>query len=107
MRRGGQGGWGRVTGGVLPGGGGGAQRHRLLRQRHRLLRHLTDRRRTRCQQTVLAMGLPSLPEAELQRLDAQTRKLAATSRREGHSHPLASGTALTATGKRIGHALSA
>ena len=78
-----------------------------FRQRHRLLRHLTDRRRTKCQQAVLAMGLPSLTEAELQRLDAQTRELATTSRREGHSHPLASGTALTATGKRIGHALSA
>ena len=74
--------------------------------RLRLLAHLDDSRRTRCHDIILADDACTYARLSdslvdtLDEIDGEARKAA---RKQGHTHPIASGSATTADGKKIGH----
>jgi len=71
----------------------------------RLLRHLTDRRRTRCWTSIQSdpANFTRLSEAEVQELDAWYRAQKALACRAGHSHVQSAKPAMTNAGKMVGH----
>ena len=71
----------------------------------RLLRHLTDRRRTRCWTSIQSdpAKFTRLSEAEVRKLDAWYRAQKALACRAGHSHVQSAKPAMTNTGKMVGH----
>ena len=74
-------------------------------QRFRLLAHLSDRRRTRCRDRILERPdlYPPIDANLVAGWDAEEAILRKRSLREGHTHPIASGHAKKADGKRVGH----
>jgi hypothetical protein len=70
--------------------------------RRRLIAHLTDRRRTRCRDIFLASDPPELPPERLDEIAAAERMLLRQARAQGHVHVLATASARTANGSRIG-----
>ena len=74
-----------------------------FRTRIRCIAHLSDSRRTKCWDTILTKEMQALDQSEVDRLDAEDTKTRRVARRSGHIHPIASGSATTKTGKRVGH----
>ena len=73
-----------------------------FKQRLRCIAHLSDARRG-CF-SKMACATPILSEAEAAVLDEVDRKARLLARRAGHRHPIAVGSALTSSGKRVGFA---
>ena len=74
-----------------------------FRSRIRVISHLSDVRRPKCRDRILAGEVPAIAEllfVQLQDRDKQLRKEAL---HQGHTHPIATGPALSAGGLRIGH----
>ena len=74
-----------------------------FRSRIRVISHLSDVRRPKCRDRILAGEVPAIAEllfVQLQDRDKQLRKEAL---HQGHTHPIATGSALSAGGLRIGH----
>ena len=76
-----------------------------FRSRLRVIAHLSDARRTRCRDVICSnmADYPVLSEEAAMQLDLIDRFDRAAARKEGHTHPIAVGSAVTALGKRIGH----
>ena len=72
-----------------------------FRTRLRCIAHLSDRRRPRCANWVLANCRP-LASDVLSRLDEKDREALREAWSQGHTHALARGPAPTREGKRIG-----
>ena len=72
-----------------------------LVERYRVIRHVTDRRRPRCRDHILA-SLDPLDTSLVQTWEDRDRARLRQARQEGSTHILASGSASTAAGKRIG-----
>ena len=70
--------------------------------RARLIKHLADKRRTKCGEKVLADRPAKLSEERVAVLDDLDRIAKREARRQGHSHAIAVGSARTADGKRVG-----
>ena len=73
--------------------------------RIRILSHLGDVRRPSCCDIVLSGRFAEIEPDVRAQLDARDREQLRDARRHGHSHVLASGSARTAEGKRVGHVL--
>jgi len=71
--------------------------------RVRLLRHLWDSRRAKCRDWVLGGECPPVPLDVFQRLEARDRAIRREALHEGHTHPIARGSARRPNGKRVGH----
>ena len=73
--------------------------------RLRCLAHLCDSRRTKCWDQISANihSFPQLSLARVTELDAVDRDSKRMASKTGHSHVLASKSALTSGGKRVGH----
>ena len=71
--------------------------------RLRLLARLSDSRRTKCWEHILCSSFTPLSAAEVEELDALDGAARYAARKEGHTHPIASGVARTKQGKVIGH----
>ena len=71
----------------------------------RLLRHLTDRRRTRCWSMIREHPehFEKLSEDDMSALDAWYREQKVQAWKHGHSHIMSAKPAMTAGGKMIGH----
>ena len=70
--------------------------------RIRVIAHLSDTRRPRCRDRVLAGEFPAIADdvfVQLQSSDRETRKSAL---HEGHTHPIAVGSAQRADGNKVG-----
>ena len=70
--------------------------------RLRVISHLSDTRRPKCRERVLAGDFPVLPKAVLAKLSVRDRELKRLALREGHTHTLASGAAVNAKGHIVG-----
>ena len=77
--------------------------HTHFRTRLRCLAHVCDTRRTKCRDAILVSKISKVPPAELANLRSIDQSLRNKARRDGHSHPIAVGSACKASGKRIGH----
>ena len=66
--------------------------------------HLSDSRRPRCREILLAGGFPELPPDEVLRLDEVDRVQKRLSKRAGHSHVLSTAPCVTASGRIRGGA---
>lgn len=77
----------------------------IFKTRLRLLAHLSDTRRDKCWNHISThLNLyPRIPEDRVIELDAVDREQRRTARQEGHTHPIAIGSARTAQGRAIGH----
>jgi hypothetical protein len=77
----------------------------LFHTHARLLRHLTDRRRTKCWTAIRnsVSEFERLAESQVQELDAWQREQKRLAYRAGHSQIIAAKPAKTSTGKAIGH----
>ena len=73
--------------------------------RLRCLAHLCDFRRTRCWNAILLdpNSFPPLPLDRVAALDEIDKDFKREAWRSGHSHVIASGSAVTVAGKRVGH----
>eukprot|EP00972_Heterocapsa_arctica_P115815 16449817-Heterocapsa_arctica.AAC.1 len=73
--------------------------------RLRLLAHLSDHRRPKCWNVIRSSPLDfdPLPEASVVELDLKDREARKAAKKQGRTHPVAVGLALTAKGKFIGH----
>ena len=67
------------------------------------LAHVSDTRRPKCRDIILSGAFPELSNAVLTKLALADREARKQARREGHTHPIATGSAMTVRGKRIGH----
>ena len=72
-----------------------------LVERFRVIRHVTDKRRPRCRDYILA-SLDPLDSSLVQAWEDRDRARLRQARQQGSTHILASGSAHTAAGKRIG-----
>ena len=70
--------------------------------RIRVIKHLSDSRRPTCRDRILADDALLLPMSLFQKLEARDRVLRREALHSGHTHPIASGSASTAAGRRIG-----
>ena len=70
--------------------------------RIRVIKHLSDSRRPTCRDRILADDALLLPMSLFQKLEARDRVLRREALHSGHTHPIASGSACTAAGRRIG-----
>ena len=70
--------------------------------RLRVISHLSDTRRPKCRERVLAGDFPVLPRSVLAKLSVRDRELKRLALREGHTHTLASGAAVNAKGHIVG-----
>ena len=68
----------------------------------RCLSHSSDSRRPRRREQLLSRSFATLTAGQLQDLDDAVRMSRASARHQGHTHPIAEGTATTASGKRVG-----
>jgi len=75
----------------------------FFQTRIRVIAHLSDRRRPRCRDRVLAGEFPALPFAEFAALQDEDRTTRRKALHAGHTHPLACGQAVNAEGVRTGH----
>ena len=73
-----------------------------FRERYRVVRHVSDRRRPACRMQILA-SCPMLASEQVAAWEARDRERLRLARRAGSTHILATGSARTAGGKRIGH----
>ena len=71
--------------------------------RLRLIADSSDSRRARCRVQVMSGGYPKTPPNELARLNEADREIRKLALESGHTHPIATKSARTAAGKRIGH----
>ena len=71
--------------------------------RVRLVRHLCDSRRATCRDWVLGGECAPVPLDVFQRLEARDRVIRREALHEGHTHPIAHGSARRPNGKRVGH----
>ena len=60
-------------------------------------------RRTKCSERLVEGKYPQVSSSEFERLDDFHRAAVTIAQPEGHSQPIASGSARTAIGKAIGH----
>ena len=74
-----------------------------FRERFRCIAHLSDSRRQKCLHVILAMNMSPLSEERIKQLDESDKVAKREARKKGHSHILATGSALTSHGKRIGY----
>ena len=74
-----------------------------FKTRLRVLAHVSDVRRPKCRDVILSGAFPEMSCADLSKLALADREARKQARRDGHTHPLAVGSATTARGKRIGH----
>ena len=77
-----------------------------FRTRIRVISHLSDKRRPRCRDRLLSGDFEPLPADVQKDLDDRDRVIRREAVRSGHTHPIASGCALTFENKRIGHVSS-
>ena len=70
-------------------------------ERWRLIRHLSDRRRSACHDAYMATSPPHVDTSLLMQLEISIREARKTARKKGHSHPIASGSAATRDVKAI------
>ena len=70
--------------------------------RLRCMAHLTDSRRTKCRDVILAGSFPSVSSVQLAKLEESDRVARRLAFKNGHSHALASSSAVTVDGKKIG-----
>ena len=77
----------------------------VFHSRLRCLAHLCDSRRTRCWDAISSQpsSYRRLPVSTVAALDVQDRELKRLAWRSGHTHVIASKSAVTAAGRRIGH----
>ena len=73
-----------------------------FQSRYRVLRHLSDRRREVCRSQLVNVSFKTLDLRTVEKLDLENMKLRNLARKEGHTHPIASGSARTIDGKRVG-----
>ena len=71
--------------------------------RLRVIAHVSYVRRPKCGDRLLSGECPKLSPAALSKLEAQDKVLLKAARREGRTHVIAVGFALTLEGKRVGH----
>ena len=71
--------------------------------RVRVISHLSDTRRPKCRDRVLAAEFPSVATDIFDNLQERDRTLRRQALRAGHTHPIAVGAARTAEGRRVGH----
>lgn len=71
--------------------------------RLRVLNHVCNTRRTKCRSAILSSDLPRVPLDKLLKLMACDRQARSEAKKQGHTHPIAQGSAYTNLGKRIGH----
>merc|ERR1712228_672101 len=76
--------------------------HTNFQERFRVVRHLTDKRRPKCRLAVL-QRCPELPAADVQMWEDRDRERKRRARQQGSTHILATGSAITVQGKRVGH----
>ena len=77
-----------------------------FQSRLRCLAHLSDTRRTRCRDTILAGSFPTSTVKQLAAREELDRVARRTAQQNGRSHAIASFSAVTASGKKIGHVQS-
>ena len=70
--------------------------------RVRVIAHLSDARRPACRDRILADVTLLLPLSLYQKLEARDKVLRREALHSGHTHPIASGSARTVAGRRIG-----
>ena len=75
----------------------------LFHSRLRLLAHLSDTRRPKCRNILLAGSIQPLPKRRIDELDVADKLARRAAQREGRSHPFAARSALTSDGQCIGH----
>ena len=75
----------------------------LFHTRLRLLAHLSDERRPKCRDALMAGAVQPLSARRILELDALDKVARRDAHRLGYTHPLAVGRALTADGRRTGH----
>ena len=71
--------------------------------RVRVIKHLSNARRTTCRDRILAEDALLLTLSLFQKLEARDRVLRMEALHSSHTHPIASGSARTAAGRRIGY----
>ena len=71
--------------------------------RIRVIAYLSDVRRPKCRSHMLRSELPLAPLHKCTRLKTRDKDKRRNAIRQGHTHPIASGSARTVVGKRIGH----
>jgi len=73
-----------------------------LRERHRVVAHVSDSRRPMCRDTILSSGAPPLDPSKFEELEELYRTQVREAKKRGRSHPEAHGSAVRADGKRVG-----
>ena len=73
-----------------------------FRERFRCIAHLSDSRRQKCANLIFERKLIPLPDEQVQKLDELERAAKTAAKKDGHTHILATASAVTADGKRIG-----
>ena len=73
-----------------------------FQSRLRLLSHLSDTCRPQCRDKLLSGCVQPLPLTRIQELDALDKESRRLAMRQGHTHPLAVGSATRPDGRRVG-----
>ncbi|CAK0879258.1 unnamed protein product [Prorocentrum cordatum] len=73
-----------------------------FKERFHVVRHLTDKRRPKCRHAVF-QKCPRLPTADVQMWEARDCERKRCARQQGSTQIIATGSAITAEGKRVGH----
>ena len=71
--------------------------------RLRVLAHVSDTRRPKCRDQILAGACAPLPRAVFSKLEAKDRSSLKAARKQGNTHVIATQSAITKQGKCIGH----
>ena len=69
----------------------------------RVIPHLSDVRRPKCRGRILAGVVPAIAELLFVQLHDRDKQLRKEALHQGHTHPITTGSALSAGGLRIGH----
>jgi len=74
-----------------------------FRSRIRVISHLSDVRRPKCRDCILTGCVPVIADSLYVQLQERDKQLRRKALHQGHTHPIASGSARTADGRTVGH----